>query len=48
VEKKTTKVKKVEQPKDFSSTPIKGGFFDVKVDSPNISIDVPTRISLNT
>jgi hypothetical protein len=34
---------KVEQSANFLSSPIEGGFFDIKLDSPNIFVDVPTK-----
>jgi hypothetical protein len=34
---------KVEQLIDFSSTPVEGGFFDMKPNSPNIPIAIPSK-----
>ncbi len=48
MEKKTTKVKEVEQPieieqsANFSSTLVEGGFFNIEVESPKILVDRPS------
>lgn len=44
VKKITTEVEKeVEQPTNFSLVLVEGGFFDIKINFPNIHVVVPTK-----
>jgi len=43
VEEKTKQPVEIEQPTNSSSTPVEGGFFDIKVNSPNILITIPIK-----
>ncbi len=44
---KTTEVEEVEQPMDFSSPSVEGGFFDVEVDFPKYLLLYLPRLNPN-